>query len=353
MAPDVFLLGAILVGLTLYALLAGADFGAGAWQALLGKRMTPAEREQVHDAVGPVWEANHVWLIFVFVLLHTGFPTAFAAVARSLWTPLLLGLLGIVLRGAAFAFRPRDPARRAERRAWESVFAFASVFAPFFLAAAAAALTEGRLPIARDGSFQGHAFSWVSPLSLYAGCLSVALCTHLTAVYLARESAQEGDGAALSVWRRRALRSGVVTGALALAGVGVVAWAAPALWEGFRARSVTLVALSAVGGVGALAALVAGRYTLAAAGAGLAVASVLWGAVAGPYPVLVPPVLRVEDARGPDAVLVAAAWSVAAGFAVLAPSLFYLFRVFKSARAPAAPPTPPPTANPAGPHAPA
>jgi cytochrome bd ubiquinol oxidase subunit II len=332
MAPDTFLLGALLAGLTLYALLGGADFGAGAWQALLGKRMTADEREQVHDAVGPVWEANHVWLIFVFVILHTAFPVAFGAVARALWTPLLLGLLGIVLRGAAFAFRPRDPARRAERRAWETVFAFASVFAPFFLAAAAAALTEGRLPISRDGGFAGGAFAWVSPLSLYAGCLSVALCTHLTAVYLARESAQADDGPTLAVWRRRAILSGVATGAVALAGVGVVAWAAPALWEGFRARSVALVALSAVGGVGALLALVAGRYTLAAAGAGLAVACVLWGAVAGPYPLLVPPAIRVEDARAPHAVLVAASWSVFAGFLVLAPSLWFLFRVFKSAR---------------------
>jgi len=333
LAPDVFLLVAIALGVTLYALLAGADFGAGIWQALLGPRASEREREQVHDAVGPVWEANHVWLIFVIVLLFTAFPPAIAAIARALWVPLLLALAGIVLRGAGFAFRPRDRARRGERRAWDRVFSGASLAAPLFLGAALGAVAEGRLRVTPSGGFEGGPWDWVSPLSLYTGVLGVGLCAHLAAVYLARESALSRERDLESLWRRRALLSGAVVGALALGGIGVVEATAQDLARAMEGKAWPFVVASGAAGVAALGALLARRPTIAAAAAGLAVATVLWGWFAARWPWLVPPAIRADEARAPHAVLSAAAWSTAVGALLVAPSLYALLRVFKSARA--------------------
>jgi cytochrome bd ubiquinol oxidase subunit II len=326
------LAAAVVVGMTLYALLAGADFGAGIWQALAARSASPAEREQVHAAVGPVWEANHVWLIFVLVILHTAFPPALAALARALWLPLLLALAGIVMRGAGFAFRPREPALRRERRAWEGVFAGASVAAPFFLGCAVGAVAEGRLPVTAAGEFTGHATSWASPFSLFAGLLAVALCAHLAAVYLARESAQWGPSDLAPLWRRRAIATSIVVGGLALAGIAVLALSAPALWRAFAARAPALVALSVAAGLATLLALARRRFTLAAGAAALAVASVLWGGWVAQHPMLVPPALSLQAARAPDAVLSATVVVAVVGAVLTAPALLYLMRVFKTAR---------------------
>jgi cytochrome bd ubiquinol oxidase subunit II len=327
------LLGAAIVaGMTLYALLAGADFGAGIWQALAARRATPDEREQVHAAVGPVWEANHVWLIFVLVLLHTAFPPALAALARALWLPLLLALAGIVLRGAGFAFRPREPARRRERRAWEGVFAGASVAAPFFLGCAVGAVAEGRLPVTASGEFEGTATSWVSPMSLYVGLLAVALCAHLAAVYLARESSQWGPRELLPLWRRRAIGTSIVVGVLAMLGIAVLAATSMELWRTFVSRAAPLVLLSAAGGLATLLFLARGRFTFAAAAAALAVSSVIWGGWVAQHPMLVPPALSLRNAAAPDSVLSATLWVSVVGMALTAPALWALIRVFKTER---------------------
>jgi cytochrome d ubiquinol oxidase subunit II len=331
-APDVFLLLAIALGVTLYALFAGADFGAGIWQALLGPQASERERRQVHDAVGPVWEANHVWLIFVVVLLFTAFPPAIAAVARALWVPLLLALAGIVLRGAGFAFRPREPARRGERRAWDRVFSGASLAAPLFLGASLGAVAEGHLRVTATGGFEGRSFDWLTPLSAYVGVLAVGLCAHLAAVYLVRESALAGAKDLESIWRRRALASGTVVGALAAGGIAVVAATAPDLASAMREKAWPFVLVSMGAGLAGIGLLLRRRPTLSAAAAALAVAAVLGGWFAARWPWLVPPAIRADEAAAPRPVLSAAAWSTAIGIVLVAPSMFALLRVFKSAR---------------------
>ncbi len=323
----------LVLALVAYALLAGADFGAGIWQAIAGAHAGPEEREQVHAAVGPVWEANHVWLIFVFVLLHTAFPTAIAAIARALWLPLALGLAGIVFRGAGFAFRPREPALRRERRRWEAVFATASVAAPFFLGCAVGAVASGDLPVEADGSFHGTPLSWVSPLSIFAGVLAVAFCAHLAAVYLARESFHAGREALYAVWRRRAVRTTVVVGLAALLGLAVMAATARDTWTGFRARALPIVSTAMGAGLASLLLLLGRRHTAAAAAAALSVAVVIGGGWLAQAPLLVPPAISVESAKAPDSVISAALATVVVGAALTAPSLWFLLRVFKSARA--------------------
>jgi cytochrome d ubiquinol oxidase subunit II len=315
-------LGALFAGVTLYALLGGADFGAGVWQALAAGRATPEEREQVHAAIGPVWEANHVWLIFVLVTATTAYPGTVASLADTLWLPLLLALAGIVLRGAGFAFRPRDPLRRREARAWEALFAAASVAAPFFLGCALGATAAG----AEGG--------WASPLSLCAGVLAVVICAHLAAVYLARESAISREPALLARWRARALASGFVLMGAAAACLFVLAADAPRLWDRFVGASLPFVALSFVAGGVAARSVAVGRHATAVAASAVATSSVLWGWFAAGHPLLAKGREGgAAPAVAPEAVMVATAWTVSIGAAVVLPCLLLLLNVFKSSRA--------------------
>ncbi|MCI0410623.1 MAG: cytochrome d ubiquinol oxidase subunit II, partial [Acidobacteria bacterium] len=323
----------IMVGLTLYALLGGADFGAGIWEFNTALQAPEKERALIYRAIGPVWEANHVWLIFVLVGLHTAFPPAFAAVSRALWIPLLLGLVGILFRGVGFAFRSYAAGAVRQQAVWGAVFALASTAAPFFLGAAAGAIASGQLALTAKGDYTGdYLTGWISPMSIFNAFFAVGVCAYLAAVYLTREAGHDGDPALVALWRQRALATGAWMGILAMAGLMVVATDAPVLWKGFRARAWPLVGLSILGGIFSLLALLLRRFTGAVLGAGVAVAGVLWGWGVAQYPVIIPPAVIVKAAKGPDAVL----WALIGGFAIgatlLVPSLGYLFYLFKGKR---------------------
>ena len=331
MSVEIALLLITLAGLTAYALLGGADFGAGVWD--LSPARGPEERELRYHAIGPVWETNHVWLIFVLVLLWTAFPPAFAALCRGLWVPLLVALAGIVIRGSAYAFRASG-AGGAPHRIWEVAFAAASTLAPFALGAAAGAVAAGTLDVTPSGGFRGdYLTGWISPTAIFSGLFAVGISGHLAAVYLTREAQLEGADDLVELWRARGMRTGAVLGVLAVVGLVVVAVDAPELWAGFGRRGWPLVALSIVGGLGSLWALYARRYTLAALGAGTAVATVILGWGAAQYPFLVPPTIDVAAAKAPDGALWFLLGSIGAGAVLLVPSLAYLFYLFKGGAA--------------------
>jgi cytochrome d ubiquinol oxidase subunit II len=328
--PDLILLGVMLIGITLYALLGGADFGAGVWEFNTALRSPERERMLLYRAIGPVWEANHVWLIFVVVGLFAGFPSAFSAICRALWLPLLLALIGIVFRGIGFAFRSYAADSVREKALWGAVFAFASTGAPFFLGASLGAILHGRLEVTADGGFTGnHLTGWVSSLSVFSAFFGVGICAYLAASFMTREARLAGDAALIRVWRLRAMASGLWMGVLSAAGLGLIAADVPQLWEGFKARAWPLIGLSAAAGGFSLWALWRSRFTGAAIGAALTVASVVVGAGVAIYPDLVPPAISIESARAPRGVLWALVACVVFGVAVLAPSMILLFRLFK------------------------
>ncbi len=330
MEPELILLGVMLSGVTLYALLGGADFGGGVWEFNTALRAPEKERALIYRAIGPVWEANHVWLIFVLVGLFAGFPTAFAAICRALWVPLLLALTGIVFRGVGFAFRSYASDSVREKVLWGAVFAFASTAAPFFLGAAAGAILSGRLEATTDGGYSGdHLTGWISPLSVFSAFFGVGICAYLASVYMTREAHIAGDAALKERWRLRAMATGLWMGALSAAGLGLMAADAPHLWEGFKARAWPLIGGSAAAGCFSLWALWRSRFTVAALGAAATVASVVIGGGLALYPALVPPQVTVESARAPREVLWALVASVAVGAVILIPSLVLLFRLFK------------------------
>ncbi len=315
---------AVWTAVTLYAVLGGADFGAGIWDLVTWTRLKPSERASLFGAIGPVWEANHVWLIFAIVLTFSAFPAAFAALTTALWVPLLVALTGIVFRGAAFVFRAYGAESAGHEHRWSVTFGVASAATPLAFGAAAGAIAAGA-----TNSSSGPVLEFARPLPVIGALLAAAVCAYLAAVYLTREGAAQGSEPLVSAWRRRALGAGVVAGGLAVLGVVAMAAGDSALSSGFRDRAWPLVIVSAAGAATSFAALRLRRFTLAAGAAAAAVGSITAGWGVAQYPYLLPPVLSTAD-RAPDAVLRALLAATAIGAVVLVPSLAFLFRLFKS-----------------------
>jgi cytochrome bd ubiquinol oxidase subunit II len=330
--PEAALLGIVWIGLTLYVLLAGADFGGGVWDLFARGERAEDQRRLIAAAIGPVWEANHVWLIFVLTGLLSAFPSVFADLSIALYLPFSLALLGIVLRGSAFAFRSHGEPESAWQRSWERVFGIASLITPFVLGAAAASIASGRIRIV-GGEVQADLVrAWTSPLSLFAGVFAVAICAYLAATYLTVEAVQRDEPELESHFRMSALVVGAIAGALAAVGLVLIRSEAHVLWQGMLHAGLAFALVSALGGVVSLGAVWLRRYRLARAGAVAAVASVLFGWGVSQWPYLIVPDVTVTDAAAPEATLRVVAIGFTIGAIVLAPSLYLLFRIFKIGR---------------------
>ncbi|MGK5553301.1 cytochrome d ubiquinol oxidase subunit II [Actinomadura kijaniata] len=315
------------IGLTAYVLFGGADFGGGIWDLLAGnaERGRP-QRDLVEHSIGPVWETNHVWLIFVIVLTWTGVPQVFAAVSSTLYVPLTLVALGIIARGSAFAFR-KVSTGLWRRRLFGAVFAFSSLVTPFFLGTVAGALASGRVP---PGIAAGNLLtSWLNPTSLVSGALAVGVSAYLAAVYLTRDAERAGTPELVARFRARALATGGVVGALSALGLWVLAFDAPDLFrELTRGSALPLLVLSVGMGVASLVLLWLRRFRSVRVTAALAVTGLLWGWGLGQYPRLLPGV-DVDDAAATDAVLGASLAALAVGAVLLVPSLWWLYATFQ------------------------
>ncbi|MEZ7005200.1 cytochrome d ubiquinol oxidase subunit II [Streptomyces sp. AD55] len=335
------------VGLTCYALFGGADFGAGVWDLLAGGSRRGREvRGLVEHSIGPVWEANHVWLIFVVVLLWSAFSPVFAAVMSTLYLPLTFAALGIIARGAAFAFR-KASTELWQRRLFGACFALSSVLTPFFLGTVAGAVASGRVP---PGIARGDVItSWWNPTSVLGGVLAVLACAHLAAVYLCADADREGDRVLASAFARRAVGSGLASGAVACAGIAVLHADAPELFHGLTHRALPLVVAGAVAGLVGLLLLYRRRYVLARLAAAPAVAALLWAWGAAQYPAMLVGGVTVADAASDGAVLAACLISLAVGAVLLVPSLWLLYSTFQHGTERAGGRHPRPPAPPASP----
>jgi cytochrome bd ubiquinol oxidase subunit II len=312
----------ILIGLAAYAVLGGADFGAAFWQFGARGERGAALREHAYRAMGPVWEANHVWLVFVLVVCWTAYPQAFASIFSTLSVPLFIAAIGIILRGTAYAVHA-GTAREIERRAIDGVFSISSLLTPFALGTAVGAIASGRVPI---GNAAGDPLtSWLNPTSLLVGTLAVATGAYVAAVYLAGDAARAGLDDLAAAFRIRALGAGVVTGAIAFAGLAVVAYDADRLGDNLLAwPAVAAIAASAAAGLATLELVRRSRFEAARYGASAAVAAVVAGWALAQRPELLPG-LTVEEAAAGRPVLIATIAGVALGAVILIPSLALLF----------------------------
>jgi cytochrome d ubiquinol oxidase subunit II len=318
------------LGLTAYAVFGGADFGAGFWDlAAGGTDRGAAPRALIADAIGPVWEANHTWLIFDLVILWTAFPPAFAAIMSTLFVPLTLAALGIVLRGAAFAFRPVADGLRA-RRAAGAVFALSSVVTPFFLGAAGGAIASGRIPA---GNAAGDPWtSWLNPTSTLIGFLAIATCAYLAAVFLVADARRRSQPDLVAYFLRRATLAALAAGGLALAGIGVLRVDAPLLADELTRRGWPLVVASGLLGTAALVLLrreaPRGTRVLAVG----AVVAIVWGWGVAQYPDILPGSLSLAAAAAPTGSLEALLVVFVVAAVVIAPSLGLLFYLVQRSR---------------------
>jgi cytochrome bd ubiquinol oxidase subunit II len=314
----------MLAGMTAYTVLAGADFGAGLWTLLAVGRSASARRlrDEARHAMGPVWEANHVWLIFVLVIAWTAYPVAYGSITSTLAAPLLIAAIGIIFRGAAYALR----GALDESRFAEYLFALSSVLTPFALGTAVGAIAIGRVPV---GNALGNPVtSWLNPASVLIGALAVVFSGYLAAVYLAADAQRASKDTLADAFRRRALAAGLVCGALALAGLLVMRRSGLNLTHGV---ALGLVCVSAAAGLATLLLCWWYRFGLARVTAALAVAAVVVGWAAGQAPRLLPGLTVVQAAAG-RATLVALIVTVVCGAVVLVPSLGLLYTLFLRGR---------------------
>ncbi len=318
---------ALFVGVLLYAVFGGADFGSGFYDLTAGGTARGAElRTLVDHSIGPVWEANHVWLIYVLVMWWTGFPASFAATMSTLIVPLLLALLGIVLRGASFAFR-KYSATLAQARLFGVVFAVSSVLAPFFLGTVAGAIASGRVPAQGRGDVWS---SWVNPTSLLAGLIAVGACAFLAGTFLTAEAQRASNDSLSEQLRLRTLLVGGLTGIVVVGSLLPIDQDAPTLAAGLTGRGAPLVVLSMLGGLLTLLLLGKRRPGPARFSAVVAVVAVIGGWGVAQYPWLLVDQVTIEDAAGAPATLQALLVVVALAGVIVLPALTYLLRLTQS-----------------------
>ena len=303
-----------------YAVLGGADFGGGIWDALARGSRKEAQRDAIAHAMGPVWEANHVWLIFMVVLLFSAFPAAYADLSTTLFIPIHLVLVGIVLRGAAFVFRAYSPRTTGESsrgaRTWGAVFGVASLITPFLLGCIL-------------GSISSDAAVWWSAVSLLFGTFAVALCAYIAAVYLCLET----NGDLQEDFRRRALLAGTVVVVLMAIAIPILRARAPHLFEGLiGVRAAPIIAVGVIATLLSGAALRVRRYGIARVATIVQTVCLIAGWALAQHPYVIYPEMTVHNIAAPPETLRFILISTPFGMALLLPSLWLLFRIFKGAR---------------------
>jgi len=308
----------ILVGIAAYIVLAGADFGAPFWTLTARGERAEQIRQQTHRSMAPVWEANHVWLIFVLVVCWTAYPDVFASLFSTLWIPLLLAAIGIVLRATSYVV-----GGEADRPAIIWISTASSLLTPFFLGTVIGAIAGGRVPL---GNAAGDPItSWVNPVSFTIGILAVVFCAYLAAVYLAADANRSGEQGLADAFRTRGIAAGVVSGLVAVGGLLVMGADDATIYDGLvSGDGLIAIVISGLAGIGAILLLAGRRFTGARIAAALATAAVVagWGLAQSPD---ILPGLTIDEAAAPDNVIIALLFAIGIGLLVLVPSIVLLY----------------------------
>src|SRR5262245_54207857 len=335
--------GLILITLIAYAVLGGADFGGGIWDLLARGLTAERERMAIARGMGPVWESNNIWLIFVLVITWTAFPIVFAGVSTALFIPLTLALIGIVLRGASFSFRSNYGMQVGAGEAWGHVFSFASTITPFLLGTVAGALASGGIRITGQPlQVQANAWTtWTTPFALSCGAFALGLCSVPSATYLTVETHSTGDAALAERFRLRALVAGAVTALLGAVAAVLANFQAPVIWHGLLGKALPFSLAAVLLGLATAAALLRRAYLTARVlvAAETACIFVAWAVAQWPY--LIVPDVTIDNAASPASVLGPMLIVTLLGLILVLPALWYLFYIFKRRATPRGPGTGP------------
>jgi len=334
-SPENLAAAVLAVGLIMYAVFGGADFGGGIWTALASGPHAREQRECLFQAIDPVWETNHIWLILAVVVLFTAFPDAFAVLFTALLAPFVVALVGITFRGAAFAFRHFGEQTRRHLPATAEVFAVTSLLTPLALGMAVAAVAAGRIEVV-DGEVRAGLWStWITPFTAMGGLIGVAICAFVTPIFMTTRT----RGALQEDFRARGLIAAVALGAVTAAAIPVATWDVPDFADRLLGPGpVLFVALAVLGGVATLGLLWTRRFVLAQGAASATVAATLAGFAAAMYPDLVLGQLTIEQAAAPRGTLIPFLATLPLGAAVLVPSLAFLYWTFRGDPDPEHPP---------------
>jgi cytochrome d ubiquinol oxidase subunit II len=318
----------ILLSLILYALMGGADFGGGMWYLLAAGSRAPRQRQAIAAAIGPIWEANHVWLILVVVLLFTGFPSGFAAMMTALNLPITAMVFGIVLRGSAFIFRQYDSKSDAVQRRWGKVFGVACFITPFFQGVSIGALATGQIRVVQGQVVTGFFAGWLTAFALACGVFTLGLFAFLAATYLTLDTEHEPD--LQNDFRLRALWSGLALGPIAFVVFLLSRHGAPEMFRGLtRWWAPWLLAGTGLLALAASVTLWGRRFVLARMAAIGQVTLMLVGWSLAQYPDLITPDVTVAKVHAPEATLRLLVLALGVGALFLLPSLAFLFHIFK------------------------
>jgi cytochrome d ubiquinol oxidase subunit II len=324
------LLAILWLALIIYTVLGGADFGAGMLE-LFAVGSTGARQDALIDeSIDPVWEANHVWLIVLLVILFSAFPSAFAAINIILFIPLVLAVIGIVLRGSAFAFRVHGIITRQRTiNLLARIFSVASVITPFFLAVSAAAIASGHIVITNNNPQTNLGSDWLTPFTLTIGAMALSLCVTIAAIYMTVEASARGDNELAEAFRQRGLIAGALTAVFGVLGLLQAPSEAPVLWHGMLDHALVLVIATMLIGVGAAVALWTRRYQLARILIIAETAFLLgtWGVSQLPY--LIPPDVTVTGAASSQNTMLTLLVGLIIALIIVIPSFWLLFYVFK------------------------
>jgi len=325
------LLSILWLALFIYTIFGGADFGAGMLELFAVGESGARQNVLIDESIGPVWESNHVWLIFLLVVFFTAFPPAFAAINVVLFIPLLLAVIGIVLRGSSFVFKTHGIINKSRNvKILSRTFSVASAMTPFFLALSAAAIASGVIHVQNESQVVTNTGSdWLTPFALTIGAMALTLCVTISAVYLTVEATSRGDTELAEVFRRRGLIAGALTAALGLLGLILSPSEASFLWNGMLDKAIAVVIVTMLVGVAAAAALWFRRYgwarVLIVAEAAFLLLS--WGV--SQYPYIIPPDVTAANASSPQETQVFLLVGIIIALIIVVPSLWFLFYVFK------------------------
>ncbi len=316
-----FVAGLMFVGVVAYGIFGGADYGSGMWDLFAGNAEHGAElRTQVDSSIGPVWEANHVWLVYILVFMWSAFPTGFAAVMQTFWIPWMIVGLGIILRGSGFAFRKFSESLDSARM-YGAVFALSSFITPFFLGMIVGGIVNGRVPLTNGDLWT----SWTGPASWVGGILAVLTSAFLAATFLAADAHRAGKFSLAEYCGRRALVSGVITGVVALVAVPLLKNDAPVFTDRLQGRAFVFALGSAISGGFAIFMLMKQKWAIARLGAVAAVGSVLIGWGVAQWPDFLIESATLEQVAGARVTLVGLVIVFAVAAVTAVPALAWLY----------------------------
>lgn len=317
------------LSMIVYAIFGGADFGAGLWDGVAFGDKGREQRDMIQQAIGPVWEANNVWLTYLIVGLMTAFPIVAELLATALFIPLILILIGIVFRGSSFAFRSQIEHMSALRQAWRRVFDISSMITPFLFGASAAAVAGGSLRVVAGQIPFGVIGAWLTPFAIVLGLMGIALSATIAAIFLTVEAQGRKRPELMQAFRLQALIAGTVMAVLGVVGLALAPTEAPILWRGMLDHALWAIVITILIGIATAAALFFERFRLARVLIALETGAIIgtWGLSQMPY--LVPPDLTVTNAASPPTTLIEFLATALVGMAMLIPALWLLFFIFK------------------------